>query len=469
MKNKSKQNIKKEIEKFLENKKTKDTHYFCGCVPKKDIDYKNIKEITGLISYKTIDELNKLNPYVRSITGFSYLNLPAWNFKFNVFFATKNSPEIDEVIKLSRGEIKPITTWPKVMQDTIKQGIQLIGDLLNITINYVNNLASANFVFCNYVELASLAYATFPYDLDENANIYKGKTYQFYSNNNFSNVKGGPGTLLFQTVIHEIGHTIGLGHPFDNGNQSGLMPGTAGGYFPFSNGGFFNSNTAISTVMTYRRIINEFVPIKDFPSSFVRTYQGLDLDAIKYLYNNSIQQKYIDNWIDLFCSIGVTQTIVSTEIGVNLDLLPIDFNNEKLYNLYLKSFNTNSMEVIASPWKYVSSAGIGYNPDTPIINENFSATTIFPGTKINIIFNEFNILNIYAGDIEIETTIYSIIPEGFKTFQQTVTLYLDCSEELYDVIISVPFTIVSNKQTNKKLIFRANNPDYSLTIKYGSS
>jgi len=57
--------------------------------------------------------------------------------------------------------------------------------------------------------------------------------------------QGGYG---FVTLIHELGHGLGLAHPHDNGGTSSVMEGVFGAFFSY---GVFNMNQGVYTMMSY--------------------------------------------------------------------------------------------------------------------------------------------------------------------------------------------------------------------------
>jgi len=74
----------------------------------------------------------------------------------------------------------------------------------------------------------------------------------FNVNGNWSREAGGMlefGGDGFQTLIHEMGHGLGLGHPHDNsGGTKPLFPGVAN---PFTDVGFYELNQDVYTMMSY--------------------------------------------------------------------------------------------------------------------------------------------------------------------------------------------------------------------------
>ncbi|MBO9417237.1 matrixin family metalloprotease, partial [Ruegeria sp. R8_2] len=59
---------------------------------------------------------------------------------------------------------------------------------------------------------------------------------------------GDPGGFFFTTLLHELGHALGLGHPHDGGLGTTVMSGVTS---PFNSFGTGNLNQGIFTVMSY--------------------------------------------------------------------------------------------------------------------------------------------------------------------------------------------------------------------------
>ena len=96
-----------------------------------------------------------------------------------------------------------------------------------------------------------------------------GNTYLAYkSADEASYVKGG---FWYAVMLHELGHSLGLSHPHDNGGNSVIMAGVQSA---FNDYGTYNSNMQPITVMSYN----------DYDSPILqRTIDGENADFKQHL------------------------------------------------------------------------------------------------------------------------------------------------------------------------------------------
>lgn len=115
----------------------------------------------------------------------------------------------------------------------------------DLEFNIVTDQASAEFVFVLDSTLGALGRMGPPgFASGEGVGVFRWNI-DAWSTDGLT--PGGDG---FNTIIHEIGHGLGLAHPHDNGGSSAVLEGVTG---PFNSLGVFSLNQSIHTMMSYNR------------------------------------------------------------------------------------------------------------------------------------------------------------------------------------------------------------------------
>ena len=86
------------------------------------------------------------------------------------------------------------------------------------------------------------------------------------------------GGFTYETFIHEIGHAIGLSHPHDRSQGTGLFPGAT--FRDSTDTGTHDLNTTLNTIMSYNDPARP--PNDDF--GMIATPMAFDIAAIQALY-----------------------------------------------------------------------------------------------------------------------------------------------------------------------------------------
>lgn len=91
-----------------------------------------------------------------------------------------------------------------------------------------------------------------------------------------------PGGYSFVTLVHEIGHALGLAHPHDDGGLSGLFPGVS--YDVPSDTGTHGLNSQLYTIMSYNNLGQPWAPSAPASYGLPVGPMAFDIAAIQWVY-----------------------------------------------------------------------------------------------------------------------------------------------------------------------------------------
>lgn len=115
----------------------------------------------------------------------------------------------------------------------------------DLEFNIVSDQASAEFVFVLDSTIGGLGRMGPPgFDSGEGVGVFQWQT------SSWSTAGLTPGGDGFNTIVHEIGHGLGLAHPHDDGGTSAVLAGVTSA---FNSYGDFALNQSIWTMMSYNR------------------------------------------------------------------------------------------------------------------------------------------------------------------------------------------------------------------------
>jgi serralysin len=233
--------------------------------------------------------------------------------------------------------------WTTIEQDAYRAALQSWANVANIQFIEVSNPNGATFI----EHSVSSGFWGDPsvlgeHDVPDNPAPADGYyNYQGFGWD-YANPNGGlqVGGYGFLTLIHEIGHGLGLAHPHDDGGGSTIWPGVTG---PFDSYGDNSLNQTIYTVMSYN---NGWDAVQDPEGLGLTTYgynagpSAFDIAAIQFLYGaNTTYHAGNDTyvlpdvnapgtyWTCIWDAGGIDQIVYAGARNVTIDLTAATLDN----------------------------------------------------------------------------------------------------------------------------------------------
>ncbi|WP_439139940.1 M10 family metallopeptidase C-terminal domain-containing protein, partial [Roseicyclus sp.] len=143
------------------------------------------------------------------------------------------------------------TTWSALEQTQMQLAFATFSAVANVTFNIVETAAAADFILIETAAIDALGYwIVGGGDRTLGGTEYTLDGWGAFNTNGQGWTDAGiaQGGFGFITMIHEIGHGMGLAHPHDSGGGTLIMPGVVD---PFRDTGLEDLNQGIYTTMTY--------------------------------------------------------------------------------------------------------------------------------------------------------------------------------------------------------------------------
>lgn len=173
--------------------------------------------------------------------------------------------------------------WNTYEKTQFRAALQKWSDVSNIQFVETSNEAQANFRLFNVdnsiIGSGILADFEFPWGGQQYGRFnYQGLGWD-YSNSTGGLEQGGYG---FSTILHEVGHGLGLSHPHDNSGTSTIFPGVSNEW----DTGNYGYNQGLYTVMGYNdgRVADGLSPYSTPNYGWAGAPMAFDIYAIQRIY-----------------------------------------------------------------------------------------------------------------------------------------------------------------------------------------
>lgn len=185
------------------------------------------------------------------------------------FVTTDDTPTVDD------GQSETIRNWTNTQKNAMRAAMQAWEDVSALTFSEdgaTYETADIKFYLIDDGSYPYLGHAYFP------GSVYKGQNYVAYSSANDTDFPVGSYDWI--TMIHELGHTLGLAHPHDDGGSSTLFPGVSS----WSDLGRNQQNQNVYTVMSYNDVNGPVTPIMVQSYGFSGGPMAYDVATIQAIY-----------------------------------------------------------------------------------------------------------------------------------------------------------------------------------------
>ena len=310
------------------------------------------KKLEEVLQYSAkLENTNILKTTSVTLSDNEYINSILWGGQkwditdsdgtLKYYFVQSSDNYPNEIYGILRA--KPLlTNWNDDEKEKMINGLRKWTDLVGIDIQEATDERSSHLKF--YITEEFLGFLAF--QVGPTGDSYQGvglyvrykDQYSKYWTNTLE--EGGFG---FTTILHEMGHAVGLAHPHDQGGGSSIFPGVNHS----GDLGDNDLNQNVFTVMSYNDIGTDFNPSseeEDWTTGFARGPMAFDIAAMDHLYGLSENYKldtgeisedsqYIisnstNGYVCLYDVSGEDTILFEDNTAIVVDLRPATLKNE---------------------------------------------------------------------------------------------------------------------------------------------
>lgn len=418
----------------------------CGCGKVKKFVSRETREIReigkmrnveGRIKYLNKAEITKLSPWVGCLLSDAVLNLDAFGSDFKVKYMNRNNEWINIFMNATLGRVIQLETWNEKKKLELWEAQKTGNAFLDKGSVMVNNYEDADYIMIMFdFPFNAVAFTYLPSTVYNFPQIFNGKMIVAFNSRFLRQFTANKGSFLYETMLHELGHTFGLIHPFD-GDLGVVMPGLDYGNV-FENRGLYSQNTNLTSIMSY-------IGYRDkkngewYKEGWSTSWSPSDLEALRFGYDiNRNSAKYLE-YMDYSLPSNIIQTYCSDNDGCILELIP-ENNKGSVFILDMRKY-------VVYPNKEGSIVGFASgdagNTFTHICDRQ---------SFIKMINNGYETLNINLDKIERDCEVKTISEFGF------INIYVNGKEADWVMEVRDDGKIeLRDKEGGRTMLFSENN------------
>jgi hypothetical protein len=326
--------------------------------------------------------------------------------------------------KLSKADSKGFAPMSADQKSAVTSALNYVSSLVNINFKLIEDISTADINFgTNDQGNISGGYAT-------GANPALGTVNLMMNSRSAVNTKPQPGDYGWQTIVHEIGHTLGLKHPGAYNAGGVAAPG------PYLSATDDNQR---NTVMSYKTPSDAAINwVGNGNGSYsnsgvqARTWMPLDILALQFLYGKNQTGTSLSDPSKSLADFQTTQfnsnwsgiqTISSAGKGLNLDLSQVSASN--IVDMRAGAFSSINIK------EATFNAGIGgskspqtfYNFNNVGLAYDASIRSMIGGTSNDVVYVSNNDVDIDGNAGSDTVYLYGSSSDWTQTLDSDQTIY----------------------------------------------